>query len=154
MQSSVLAIYLRSPSPRSGYLNHSVYHLSRDVELERFKCAWQAVVSARAILRTIFVLVDVSQSSAFAQVILDHHQVVWVDRRGDDVNSLVDEHLEAVPWRLALNRPMVVVAILGNHDGSDIRFVLSIHHALFGVFFLSDWTIVLSDKKDIHPLRW
>ncbi|KAK0185195.1 putative peptide synthetase [Armillaria mellea] len=129
MQASLLALYLRSEG-QSGYINHSVYSLKKEIDLNRFKQAWEGVVRHNAILRTSFVLVDNSAISPFALVSGDEYDVRWMEDSGDDVDVLIEDYVERTPRNLSLRRPWAV-ALLRNKDSSDVRFVLTLHHALF-----------------------
>ncbi|KAK0209228.1 putative peptide synthetase [Desarmillaria ectypa] len=129
MQASLLALYLRSEG-QSGYINHSVYSLKKGVDLERFKQAWETVVRRNAILRTSFVLVDNSAISPFALVSGEEYDVRWIEDLGEDVDVLVEDYVERTPRNLSLRHPWTV-ALMRNDDSSDVRFVLTLHHALF-----------------------
>ncbi|KAK0434815.1 putative peptide synthetase [Armillaria borealis] len=129
MQASLLALYLRSEG-QSGYINHSVYSLKKEIDLNRFKQAWEAVVRHNAILRTSFVLVDNSAISPFALVSGEEYDVRWIEDLGDDVDVLIEDYVERTPRNLSLRHPWAV-ALMHNKDSSDVRFVLTLHHALF-----------------------
>ncbi len=133
MQASLLALYLRSEG-QSGYINHSVYSLRKEIDLNRFKQVWEAVVRHNAILRTSFVLVDNSAISPFALVSSEEYEVRWIEDLGDDVDALIEGYVERTPRNLSLRHPWAV-ALMRNKDSSDVRFVLTLHHALFGEFF-------------------
>ncbi|KAK0501009.1 putative peptide synthetase [Armillaria luteobubalina] len=129
MQASLLALYLRSDG-QSGYINHSAYSLRKEIDINRFKQAWEAVVRHNAILRTSFVLVDNSAISPFALLSNEEYDVRWIEDSGDDVDVLIKDYVERTPRNLSLRHPWAV-ALMRNKDSSDVRFVLTLHHALF-----------------------
>ncbi|KAG7451863.1 putative peptide synthetase [Guyanagaster necrorhizus] len=129
MQASLLALYLRSEG-QSGYINHSVYTLTQGVDSNRFKQAWEAVVHRNAILRTSFILIDNSTISPFALVSGEECNFCWIEESGGDVDMLVEDYVERTPRNLSLRDPWAV-ALMHNTDSSDVRFVLTLHHALF-----------------------
>ncbi|KAF9033277.1 acetyl-CoA synthetase-like protein [Hymenopellis radicata] len=130
MQASVLAVYLRTPERSTGYLNHSIYTLSANVQIEPFKKAWEEVVRRNAILRTFFVLVDDSNISPFAQVVNEQPNINWIESTGPDVDALVSRHLDTIPEHISTRTPSAV-ALFSNEDKTDVRFALTLHHALF-----------------------
>ncbi len=149
MQASVLAVYLRTPERSTGYLNHSIYTLSANVQIEPFKKAWEEVVRRNAILRTFFVLVDDSNISPFAQVVNEQPNIKWIESTGPDVDVLVSRHLDAIPGHISTRNPSTV-ALFSNDDKTDVRFALTLHHALFGKSHHRSLIMKINDT----PFRW
>nr|Q52US9.1 RecName: Full=Nonribosomal peptide synthase fso1; AltName: Full=Ferrichrome A biosynthesis cluster protein fso1; AltName: Full=Ferrichrome A synthetase [Omphalotus olearius]AAX49356.1 putative peptide synthetase [Omphalotus olearius] len=129
MQAGVLALYLRGGPASKGYINHSVYKLASGIDLDRFKDSWVHIVQRNDILHSRFVLVDNSATSPFAMVTLNDASVSWVERTGDDVEALVETYLKDIPSDFSLTS-LKAFALLKNADGSDVRFVLSLHHSI------------------------
>ncbi|KIK69417.1 hypothetical protein GYMLUDRAFT_152778 [Collybiopsis luxurians FD-317 M1] len=130
MQAGVLALYLRGGQNSKGYINHSIYKLAPEIDLERFKVSWETIVQRHDILRSRFVLVDNSATSPFALVTLSDVSVTWTEGTGDDVDGLVRAYLEDIPARFSL-QSLKAFALFKNVEGSDMRFVLSLHHSTF-----------------------
>lgn len=124
-------MYLRATEHRTAYLHHSIYTLSLDIDLARFKRSWEEVVRRNAIMRTAFVLIDDSNISPFAQVVQSEIKIDWVEDIQSDVDALVRMYLHQVPERISLRTPSSV-AILANEKGTDVRFALTMHHSIFG----------------------
>ncbi|KIK50220.1 hypothetical protein GYMLUDRAFT_51337, partial [Collybiopsis luxurians FD-317 M1] len=130
MQAGVLALYLRGGQNSKGYINHSIYKLAPEIDLEHFKASWETIVQRHNILRSQFVLVDNSATSPFALTTLSDASVTWTEGTADDVDGLVRAYLEDIPARFLL-QSLKAFALLKNVEGSDVRFVLSLHHSTF-----------------------
>lgn len=135
MQAGVLALYLRSEGGR-GYINHSVFHLREDIDVGRLKEAWAGVVRRNGILRAKFVLVDDSEAGKIAPFAVivekdwEEKMKAWEDREGRD--GRLEGYLGEAAGRVGLERPWCA-AVLRGKEGESSTFVLTLHHAIFGL---------------------
>lgn len=109
-------------SKQSGsYVLQTVMKLSADIDLSRFKDAWQETVRSLPILRTRIVQCD---GVGLVQVVLEHAPIRWQYSNNLE-HYLGQDKLAAMD----LGKPLVRFAII--EDNGSIMFGWSIHHALY-----------------------
>lgn len=109
-------------SKQSGsYVLQTVMKLSTDIDLPRFKDAWQETVRSLAIFRTRIVQCD---GVGLVQVVLEHAPIRW------QYSNNLDHYLEQDKLApMDLGKSLVRFAII--EDNGSIMFGWSIHHALY-----------------------
>ena len=106
-----------------AYVAQLVFALSVDVEIDRFKWAWQKTVDDLDVLRSRFIP---TASSKFLQVVLKEHRIVWQDE--DHLHKVADQTKQVPPY---VGGPLAQYSIVHDRDTRRQYFVLSIHHALY-----------------------
>ncbi|KAL4872847.1 hypothetical protein BDV12DRAFT_193182 [Aspergillus spectabilis] len=147
-QSGMLTSFLRSQTDeldtRHTYIYHSVLSLEAHVDIERFKKAWEGVISHYDSLRTVFCIVD-DKLAPFAQCILSPESVSnkdWdtytspKDRMSeeDTINHTIRSVEKSIslnnpPWKLSLlktsKRPLLILSMFhGIFDGGSLQLLL------------------------------
>ncbi|KAK4902807.1 hypothetical protein LTR27_000746 [Elasticomyces elasticus] len=124
-QEALLADMLRSGY--RDYYNHDILRLREDVDLERFKAAWQSVVDSAPILRTGFLqLANIHTDATFAQIVWQPRPLRYTEFTSTSIalNSVTQEvsadDKTATPMRLSLI-----------NEGSVRYLVLSLAHAQY-----------------------
>lgn len=113
------------------YYNHEILQLEPNVDLERLREAWRAVVKSHPILRTSFVEVwDPKISASYAQLVHseDSFDFRIVDLHGKPVDSIIEAQRLRALTQLE-NSPLLSLAAA--MDGDNTYLVLSIAHALY-----------------------
>ena len=104
-----------------SYVLRDTYELPADVDVERFKAAWGAVVQNNHILRTRVAFV---QGLGSCQVVVEE-QITWHD--GDNLDSyLIMDRSDPMNY----GTPLARFAIIDNRKGKK-TFVWTVHHALY-----------------------
>lgn len=124
MQEGLIALSSKLPG---AYVAHSIYHLSEDVDLDRFRQAWEAVVQAESILRTRIVY---TKTSGFLQVVVQE-PISW-HKTGDLQQASEEDRRIPTHNGGALTR----FTIAGEDTGSR-SFVWTAHHALYDGWSMS-----------------
>ncbi len=119
MQEGLIALSSKKPG---AYVAQTTYRMT-NVDVERFKDAWQAVVANESILRTRIVF---TESLGFLQVIVDK-PIVWSEP--EDLDHLFDSREFQGAYSEGSLSDYAIVK--GNHDSSGFFFVWTIHHALY-----------------------
>lgn len=139
-QAGMLASFLRSQQQEvdattahaSSYINHSVYEIASDIDIESVVKAWQSGLARNEMLRTVFVQVD-EEISPFAQCVLSHsseHTVIQVHRYNDGpFDTLVQKALSDAETNITLERPAYKIALVTATEKSAIVFSLA--HPIF-----------------------
>ena len=127
MQTGLLALYSKTST---GYINHSVYSLKKEIDVDRLRKAWIKLVDRHEILRTRFVLVDNSSISAFSQVVVNvDSSTTFKTISGTDVNESVNKYIQDAPSNFSLLHCTQSATVIT--DGQNRKLVVSLHHALF-----------------------
>ncbi|KUJ06201.1 acetyl-CoA synthetase-like protein [Mollisia scopiformis] len=109
-----------------AYVIRNVFKLPKDLDVNRFKTAWERTVEDLAILRTRIVHM---KSSAFVQIVLQHDPIEW-----NMVENLDNSHDFDIP---ADNGGVLTrYTIARGVNSGDTHFMWQIHHALFDGFSL------------------
>ncbi|KAL3470125.1 hypothetical protein BJX99DRAFT_264507 [Aspergillus californicus] len=123
LQEGLLAITARQPA---AYVSCQIYALSRDINLDRFKAAWQALASVTPILRTRIV----TGSEGSWQVVVDD-PIAWLHHAGQ-----VDDYLERDKAQgMKLGQPLARYGIVEQPSGERF-FIWTAHHSIY-----DGWTI-------------
>lgn len=144
-QSGMLASFVRSLSkdaPCRTYINHSLFEIQEDADLDKLKSAWESVLTRHEAFRTVFVPVD-DDMAPFAQCILAPHsskvQITWgvgdvPDTSGQNINDALGRieseiSLEEPPYRLTLltsptQRVIIVSLFHAIFDGGSFQLLL------------------------------
>lgn len=125
LQEGLLSLALKSPRE---YIMQGILTLSKEVDMDRFRRAWETVVRETEILRTR--VLPFKDAGCF-QVVFDE-DIRWVEA------SDLDEYLAADSSHvMELGHPMARYALVEGGDGSAGWFVWTIHHALFDGWSMS-----------------
>ncbi|KAH8665275.1 hypothetical protein BGZ60DRAFT_540731 [Tricladium varicosporioides] len=125
LQEALVAISTTQPG---AYVAQNVFRLPPDMDLERFKSAWQTMVDIHAIFRTRVIS---PINTRFLQVILRKSIISW-----EEASSL-EEYLEQ-----DMNRPILYGAelvrygLVNDEKTGHFSFVWTAHHAVY-----DGWTI-------------
>lgn len=137
---------------QGAYIAQPVFELSDELNLERFKAAWQETVNELDILRTRIVHTD---SMGFLQAVLKKETISWT------VADTVDEVLDSAFGLSNHNGGQLASYAIVQSDNISTRyFVWTIHHALY-----DGWSVPLvlrrveeiylkaSTKKETLPYK-
>ncbi|KAE8151712.1 acetyl-CoA synthetase-like protein [Aspergillus avenaceus] len=117
LQEGLVSLSLRTAGAYSACFQ---YRLRKDINFERFKSAWRAVIDASPILRTRIV-----QADSLFQVVL-RETVPWMIV--DDVNQHIS-HLSS--QRLQLGQPLLHLVASSQLVHGRRLFALLIHHSVY-----------------------
>ncbi|TVY44055.1 Nonribosomal peptide synthetase [Lachnellula occidentalis] len=112
-----------SMKQQGAYVAQNVFLLPNDLDLDRFKQAWQATLEEVDILRTRVVHMN---SSSFLQVVLRAEPIEW--KTSTNLQQISDS-----PSQLPLYNggPLTEYTIVTDTKSNECHFVWSIHHALY-----------------------
>ncbi|KAF9641509.1 nonribosomal siderophore peptide synthase SidC [Lasiodiplodia theobromae] len=135
-QSGMLASFVRSLSkdaPCRTYINHSVFEIQEDADLDRLKLAWESILTRHEAFRTVFVPVD-DDMAPFAQCILAPHsskaQVTWeVGDVPDTSSQHINDALRRIESDISLEDPPYKLTLLTSPTQRVI--IVSLFHAIF-----------------------
>jgi aryl carrier-like protein len=122
-QESLLALSMQDPG---SYVNQEVFELARDIDLHRFKAAWEEAAASYDILRTTVIHANLGQIT-FLQVVLKSHSE----------HSLAWAHEESLAsansWRfeMPVGGRLTHYSVVCDTNTGQRYFVLTIHHALY-----------------------
>jgi len=123
LQEGMLALSLHG---HGSYVAQMVYKLSREVDLDRFRLAWEAVVEAWPILRTRFFECHTAEGSPrLMQAVVDA-EVTWIQSRNLSHHLKLDKR-----DRMQLGDQTLRLAIVQDAKSSQTYFVLTAHHAIY-----------------------
>lgn len=105
-----------------SYIFQSVFKLPQDIDLDRFKRAWDLTAKRNAILRTRIIHTEASGS---LQVVMKE-PMQWVPTEGTVKEYIEQDRQQVMALGVALARYAI---IRPNHD--DRRFVWTAHHSLY-----------------------
>ncbi|RDW69663.1 hypothetical protein BP6252_08683 [Coleophoma cylindrospora] len=120
LQEGLMAITARQPL---AYIDRQVYKLADNIDLDRFKAAWQALSEATPILRTRILTGKRLQS--FLQVVV-RGSGPWKesDNLEDYMTSDRDEGI-------AVGKPLVRYGLIRDQDSKERYFVWTAHHSVY-----------------------
>lgn len=109
--------------------------------IARLRSAWEKVVEAHEILRTVFVVTQ-STDHAYVQVVLKETKLNWKEQEvgtADEMDAAGRGCMDEMKASLssAQHRPPYAFRILTCRDGASSRMILSFHHALYDGYALS-----------------
>ncbi|KAL3485301.1 hypothetical protein BJX62DRAFT_243086 [Aspergillus germanicus] len=113
---------------QSAYVSRQAYLISRDVDLVRFKDAWEALSRSTPILRTRIV----TCAGMTWQVVLNE-EISWLQYEG----SLEDYHREDQGSGMGLGQPLTRYSLIVQPSGERI-FAWKAHHSVY-----DGWTVRL-----------
>ena len=119
LQEGLIAISSRLPG---AYMMQNSFQLTSDIDITRFKAAWQQMVDAHAIHRTRIVLTEDVQS---LQVVLTARPIEWITENNTVEGYLAKEKAIVASYGKPLSRYAIV------DSGSARYFVWSTHHATY-----------------------
>ncbi|KAL1969365.1 hypothetical protein VTN77DRAFT_9558 [Rasamsonia byssochlamydoides] len=148
-QSGMLASFLRrsskSNNSKPAYIYHSVIHLRQDVDAERLRKSWDAVIAGYDSFRTVFCWLD-DDMAPFAQCILARDATPnpeWklyssessgLLSKEDLINLALSEAEDAItlntpPWRMSLvdfgsGSALILSMFHGIFDGGSLQLLL------------------------------
>ncbi|KAI9691601.1 MAG: NRPS [Bathelium mastoideum] len=118
IQEGLIALSNKEPG---AYVAQSIYRLSPDIDIERFKQSWEAVVGEESVLRTRIVY---TKAMGFLQVVV-RESIQW--QNFDNLQEL-SELVRKVPSHNGATLSNYTVVGAGTNDR---HFVWTLHHALF-----------------------
>ncbi|OOG00407.1 hypothetical protein ASPCADRAFT_136039 [Aspergillus carbonarius ITEM 5010] len=118
------------------YVNHVVLQLGADVDANRLKYAWQAVVKANDILRTSFASLD----KQMVQIIFtaDSHRVQWKEGEYDSLNESIEQNKaqqerisQDIISNISTMPPVRFLLAKSSETKESLALFIGIHHALY-----------------------
>nr|WOZ30810.1 McfA [Coleophoma empetri] len=120
LQEGLMAITARQPL---AYIDRQVYKLADNIDLDRFKAAWQTLSEATPILRTRILTGQGLQS--FLQVVV-RGSSPWGDSK-----SLEDYMTSDRDEGIAIGKPLVRYGLVQEQDSKERYFVWTAHHSVY-----------------------
>ncbi|KAH7130267.1 hypothetical protein B0J11DRAFT_429378 [Dendryphion nanum] len=118
LQEGLIALSTKEPG---AYVAETIYRLPQDIDIERFRQAWNKVIASEAILRTRVIY---TEDCGFLQVVV-RDTAEWL--AFNDLQDITEAHRQ-LPAKHG--SPLVSYAIVG--EGSSSRFfVWTAHHAVY-----------------------
>ncbi|KAI1101882.1 nonribosomal peptide synthase [Jackrogersella minutella] len=142
MQEGLLALTARRPS---DYVVRIALRLRPTVEIDRFKAAWEEVVSKSSILRTR--IVDLGQHG-LTQIVVDD-PVVWSFGKDLDAYTSAEAQLS-----MGLDTSLTRFGLVREENGGKQYFVYAIHHALcdgWSMPLLLEMSEKIYQGNSVHP---
>ncbi|KAF5658676.1 non-ribosomal peptide synthetase [Fusarium heterosporum] len=133
LQEGLVASSLQKPG---AYVAHNVFCLSQDIDIDRFKLAWQNTVDQVDILRSRIVNV---QSLKSYQVVLAPQPIEW-----EYYNSLDSANSASLSVPSHNGGPLARYAIVNSADAQSRYFVWTIHHALYDAWSMPSFLALVS----------
>ena len=120
LQEGLMTLTMKQPE---AYTCQEVYHLPADVDLGRFRAAWETVVRQTAILRTRIVPTT-SVKAASYQVVVEEN-IIW--SAADDLQTYLEQDMqEPMRYGERLTRYALIM-----HVGGGFTFVWTAHHSVY-----------------------
>ena len=134
LQEGLMALALKQPG---SYLAKEVYRLAKDVDVARFKAAWEEIVNQSGNLRTRII----RHGNQLLQAVVKSHS--WETSRAQDMQSLM---AEAAQLDITFGDSLCRYALYKEDDG-NWYFGIIIHHAIF-----DGWTLglIFSALREIY----
>jgi brevianamide F synthase len=130
LQAAMMALSVKIPDALVGTF---AFMLPPQTNVEKFKRAWEQVITANPILRTRIVQCE----SEFFQVVVAANKVHWADSYPADDG-----------WPMGPETLLLRVALIDRaHDGQEPRFVVKIHHAIFDAW---SYAQTLDDVETVY----
>lgn len=126
LQESLMAMAVKEPG---SYIAKNFYKLSSDINIFRFKAAWQRTVDQCTNLQTRILNIEGKSVQALVK-----EKVQWQPTEGHDLNSYISSTYDV---KMAYGVPLCRVAIVEEASGSKY-FVWLAHHAVF-----DGWSVAL-----------
>lgn len=131
LQEGMIALSLQT---HNAYMAQRVFHLPENINIERFKDAWQQLVAANPILRTRIIP---AKSTGALQIVIKE-KIAW------QRPSTLDGYLEVDrDMPVGYGSPLTRFAI----DDEQLHFVWTAHHALYDGFSAN---LLLRQLEDIY----
>ncbi|OQD71346.1 hypothetical protein PENPOL_c001G09802 [Penicillium polonicum] len=123
LQEGITFLSMKHPG---AFMGSFTYVLAPDIDISRFRSAWQAVLRANSILRSRIV-----QADALLQVVVREKEV-W------DIVEDIGEYVASVSQQgFSLGEPLLHLAQTRPIPGRNVKFGFVIHHALYDGWSLS-----------------
>lgn len=130
LQEGLMAL---SQDERGSYIAQIVFDLPDDLDMQRFKSAWEAVIREWPILRTrLFHLTMDGEPSRLMQAVIAYNPS-W--RESKDLSQYLVADRED---RIRLGDPMIRLAIVAPSNAAPRQLVFTAHHAVY-----DGWMLVL-----------
>lgn len=136
LQEGLFALSLRQ---QGLFMLQAVYRLPQNVDILRFKAAWQACHAANSTMRTRFIH---TKSWGTIQAVLDNTPIEWLED-SDLEEYLNRDHHKSPEFGSNLLR----FAIITEADTEQKTFVWTLHHALIDGF---SWRLLLDQVDQIY----
>jgi len=130
LQEGLMAL---SQDSRGSYVAQIAFDLPDDLDVHRFKAAWDVVLREWPILRTRFFHSTADGASSRLMQVVTKSTPTWLEATDLD-GYLIDDRSE----KIRLGDPMVRLAIVGPSESNSRQFVLTSHHAVY-----DGWMLVL-----------
>ena len=118
IQEGLIALSNKTPG---AYVAQNLYRLPQDIDLDRFREAWQRVVEAEHILRTRIVY---TKSLGFVQVVVQE-RITW--HTATNLHEIIEENRELPAHNGGILSSYTIVEESGNNP----KFIWTSHHALY-----------------------
>ncbi|KAH8810602.1 hypothetical protein F5884DRAFT_698551 [Xylogone sp. PMI_703] len=118
LQEALIMLSIKQPGT---YISRTVFELSPEINIERFKRAWDSTVLSNPILRTRLIHLSVSE---LAQVVL-RGNLSW--NSASSVESYISQD-EASP--MGLGDPLCRLGLISTFGGQNC-FALTLHHSIY-----------------------
>ncbi|KAF2422733.1 acetyl-CoA synthetase-like protein [Tothia fuscella] len=124
------AVFVLSQKSRAGkFLAKDISRLSSDIDITQFKSAWESIVAATPILRTV---IWQTKAGDLFQLVLNK-SIDWKE------TDCLDSYLDDRKFRqVQAGEDLIHFAIIRDRNSGHVYFVWTIHHTLY-----DGWTIGL-----------
>ncbi|OSS43187.1 hypothetical protein B5807_12177, partial [Epicoccum nigrum] len=119
LQEGLISLTTRRPG---DYVLQTTLRLSPDIDLSRFRAAWEFIVQSCAILRTRIIYHD---TYGLLQIVIKE-EAGWID-----VDTLGHYLEEDQKTKMGLGKPLTQYALVHDLKTSQKLFVWTVHHALY-----------------------
>lgn len=128
------------------YYNHTVLNLKADPA--RLEGAWAVMLERHEIMRTCFCVTSHSRH-AYAQVVLNTHQLPWTTINVAATQKLIDERIIEISSSMSTSRPPYAFSLFTAPERATL--IMSFHHSLYDGFAMD---LLLDDiRKAYHGLQ-
>ena len=130
LQEGLVALTAKLPT---AYISRNIIELPKQIDIQRFKRAWDSVVILNAILRTRII-----QTKHGAMQVVVNEGIKW--KSSSDLSSYVEQDTGSP---MTMGSPLARWAVVYTPDDRvTYRFVWTIHHALY-----DGWTLPIITKQ-------
>ncbi|OCL14025.1 nonribosomal peptide synthase [Glonium stellatum] len=136
LQSGLITLTTKQPG---AYIAQNAFRLSQDVDINRFKWAWQKVIDDTDMLRTRIVH---TTTSGFLQVVIKEERINW-----HTAGDLQDASEEISELPVHNGGPLTRYTVVGGNSSANRYFVWAIHHALYDGWSLP---LILKHVEEVY----
>lgn len=134
LQQGLLAVSMKHPGMEMA---QSIFPLPSDVDMARFKGAWEAAVRRNAILRTRII-----QTKSEALQVVTSEPIPWLS--GHNLDTYLTDDRRKI---MQLGERFCRFAIIKDEKSNLYHFCLSIHHCLYDGW---SWSLMIKEVEDIY----